>query len=363
MKNNTERSAGSNPNYRVEREYSVQNMTPGERRLITSPEPAHGETPFVATVYTRREEFLEPESDLYGLDVIDMRSAALDPTGRRKVYDNQFWAKDLQYLLVQRANLDVNEGRGYKGLRLNEEFTVGRNIPAVTKRFKMDDGVSRQHAKFEVTQDGSFAVTELRSSNGTSIGEYVHREPSDVSRQVGNKAVERLVEVPERQEFTDEQERAIAANIEKMFSNEKGGMNRSIFSESIGGNAGFATIDGKRYLQSASNGYVKGDGQIITFENVQNLRPGELPEHESVYEISMFNAHSNFKMVNGRPAFTKPSSWQKDTYVTRVVSTASGVVDIDKAAEAGQFPMEAARVLRESVERYNSLPYKDGSDW
>jgi len=100
---------------------------------------------------------------------------------------------DADYLLIDPATFDQeNSKTGYKGIRENEPFTLGRNNPL---RFELPNTVSRVHLKIEL-KNGKLIIEDLDSTNGTVL--QLERPGRPSKEQV------------EVQESSPEKERAIA---------------------------------------------------------------------------------------------------------------------------------------------------------
>jgi len=100
---------------------------------------------------------------------------------------------DADYLLIDPATFDQeNSKTGYKGIRENEPFILGRSNPL---RFELPNTVSRAHLKIEL-KNGKLIIEDLGSTNGTVLQ----------LERPGRLSKEQL----EVQESSPEKERAIA---------------------------------------------------------------------------------------------------------------------------------------------------------
>ncbi len=80
------------------------------------------------------------------------------------VRDDKRWNAD--YLLIDPATFDqMNPTTGYKGIRENEPFVLGRRNPL---RFELPNTVSREHLKLEL-KGGKLSIEDLGSTNGTIL--------------------------------------------------------------------------------------------------------------------------------------------------------------------------------------------------
>lgn len=94
------------------------------------------------------------------LQIIDVRN---DPR----------WNAD--YLLIDPTTFDqANPRTGYKGIRENEPFTLGRDNPLL---FELPDTVSRTHLTIEL-RGGKLTIEDLGSTNGTVLKLEKPRRPS-----------------------------------------------------------------------------------------------------------------------------------------------------------------------------------------
>jgi len=107
------------------------------------------------------------------------------------VGNDRRWNAD--YLLIDSTTFDqMNPTTGYKGIRENEPFILGRNNPL---RFELPDTVSRTHLKIEL-RGGKLTIEDLGSTNGTVLQLEKPKRPSK--------------EQIESQEASPERERVIA---------------------------------------------------------------------------------------------------------------------------------------------------------
>ncbi len=94
------------------------------------------------------------------------------------------------------------------------------------------------------------------------------------------------------QKKTESDERITEKNF-KMLQDEMGDL---LFGESIGGNAGMATIEGKKYSCGAANGYANPrTGKIVMFGNIQDLDPA----------LMKGNVEFTLRVAFGKPGFFK----------------------------------------------------------
>ena len=72
--------------------------------------------------------------------------------------------------------------------------------------------------------------------------------------------------------------------------------------ESIGGNAGAVEINGKKYSCGGANGYANPEtGQIIVFDNIQNIRDRKIVEENIAFTLRVamdWKAGNFIKIVN-----------------------------------------------------------------
>ena len=119
-------------------------------------------------------------------------------------------------------------------------------------------------------------------------------------------------------------ERIISHNLGEMRSS----MMRLLTVESIGGNAGFVEIGGRKLPCAAARGYADGEtGEIMAFGNYQDLSK------------KIRNAYAEF-------IFRIAVDLRRRNPFYRIVETSAGA----------PFTSKAKRMLQESVERWNAQP-------
>lgn len=69
------------------------------------------------------------------------------------------------FLLIDETFDQYFPEKGFKGIRENEPFLIGRNYPW---RFNLPNTVSRVHAKIEL-KNGKLIIEDLHSTNGTIL--------------------------------------------------------------------------------------------------------------------------------------------------------------------------------------------------
>lgn len=111
----------------------------------------------------------EMDEDQRRLDIIDLRNAPQNAEG--KLYAGQVFDPSVNYLLVQ-GQPDWQNGKGYKGLRLGESFTVGRRDKVSADRFDLSDPrISGKHMTIYGAENG-LVIEDNDSTNGTSYVKY-----------------------------------------------------------------------------------------------------------------------------------------------------------------------------------------------
>jgi hypothetical protein len=89
-------------------------------------------------------------------------------------------------------------------------------------------------------------------------------------------------------------ERIVLKNLNKLNTE----MMDLLMSESIGGNAGTVTFDGREYVCGAANGYADREtGEIFIFENYQNV-PENIREREQHFTLRVAVVGKNLDKVN-----------------------------------------------------------------
>lgn len=117
------------------------------------------------------------------LQIIDVRN---DPR----------WNAD--YLLIDPATFDqMNPRTGYKGIRENEPFILGRNNPL---RFELPDTISRTHLRIEL-RGGKLTIEDLGSTNGTVVQLEKPRRPSKEQIEAQEAGPEKARAIAEFREY------------------------------------------------------------------------------------------------------------------------------------------------------------------
>lgn len=137
------------------------------------------------------------------------------------VREDQRWNAD--YLLIDPAIFDqMNPTTGYKGIRENESFTLGRNNPL---RFEFPDTVSRSHLKIEL-KNGKLSIEDLGSTNGTVLQvekpKRLNREQieSIESSPEKERAISEFGEYVEKHQAEIERELQRGRDLEEIFYHE-----------------------------------------------------------------------------------------------------------------------------------------------
>ena len=171
----------------------------------------------IATIRTISDAQLKDgEPDTF--TIIDLRGVQL-VGGLREFNGNKF-GPDIEYLLVDPSQLDWEDDKGYKGIRRGETIKMGRYVePTVIEISQMSpeekksivmkrdrfpglgSWTSRNHFSLSCDEKGNLLVSDLNSSNGTTIAvgeaaisllsEEQHRKRVDeMVRPVGEILVE-----------------------------------------------------------------------------------------------------------------------------------------------------------------------------
>lgn len=134
---------------------SLEEIREEMREKLKIPEKEEPTERFELRGERKEIEYLGMPIDVY---VADKRLQIID------VREDPRWNAD--YLLIDPAKFDqMNPTTGYKGVRENEPFVLGRQNPL---RFKLPDTVSRTHLKVEL-RNGKLCLEDLGSTNGTVI--------------------------------------------------------------------------------------------------------------------------------------------------------------------------------------------------
>lgn len=155
---------------------SSQLIREGDPKFYRITAPEAGGTAIAGSIYlgdarTNEQRMKLDDGGVRRLDIIDLRSAPIDDSGR-KLYDGQHLSAKINYLVVQ-GEPDWEEGVGYKGMRLGEALPIGRNEDVSADRFTLNSPlVSRTHATLYVDKDGALIVEDHGSTNGTTFTQY-----------------------------------------------------------------------------------------------------------------------------------------------------------------------------------------------
>lgn len=133
------------------------------------------EAPQVIAEITADSSGVRDDEEADRLIVVDLRAVTTDKYGS-KHYDGQLLDSSLQYLLIQPNLLNWEEGKGYKGLRRDEDYIHGRpdigRIPARDARNRFEGAASttsRNHFNIRVDHNDMLWVSDLDSANGTFV--------------------------------------------------------------------------------------------------------------------------------------------------------------------------------------------------
>jgi transcriptional regulator NrdR family protein len=137
------------------------------------------------------------------LQIIDVRN---DPQ----------WNAD--YLLIDPETFDpMNPTRGFKGIRENEPFLLGRDYQW---RFELPDTVSRTHIRIEL-KNGKLIIEDLNSTNGTVVQLKKSRQPSKEQIEVQEASPERERAIVEFKEYVKKHQLEIERKLQQGWDLEK----------------------------------------------------------------------------------------------------------------------------------------------
>jgi hypothetical protein len=132
------------------------------------------------------------------LQVIDVRN---DPR----------WNAD--YLLIDPAAFDpMYPTRGFKGIRENEPFLLGRDYPW---RFELPDTVSRTHLRIELLKNRKLIIEDLNSTNGTVVVVERPRWPSKKQIESQPASPERERAIAEFREYVKKHQLEIERDLQR----------------------------------------------------------------------------------------------------------------------------------------------------
>ena len=126
------------------------------------------------------------------------------------VRNDPLWNTD--YLLIDPATFDqMNPTTGYKGIRENESFTLGRENPL---RFELPNTVSRTHLKIEL-RGGRLIIEDLGSTNGTVLQLEKPRRPSKEQIETQKVGTERERAIAEFREYVRKHQAEIERELQQ----------------------------------------------------------------------------------------------------------------------------------------------------
>ena len=109
------------------------------------------------------------------LMIIDMRAVPPSSLPGYKLFGSEYVTAQADYLLIDPKNLDFTKDQGFKALRKGETFVYGRPTEETAihdKKRRFSDAssaTSRNHFEIVVGEKGKLSITDLDSSNGTSV--------------------------------------------------------------------------------------------------------------------------------------------------------------------------------------------------
>ncbi|QQS61252.1 MAG: FHA domain-containing protein [Candidatus Moraniibacteriota bacterium] len=128
------------------------------------------------------------------------------------------WNAD--YLLIDPATFDQENPRmGYKGIRKNEPFTIGRNNAF---RFQFPDTVSRAHLRIEL-RDEKLLIEDVGSMNGTTLQverpRRLNKEQIEIQKSSSEKelAIEKFFEFTKKHELEIERDLQQGRDLDELF--------------------------------------------------------------------------------------------------------------------------------------------------
>jgi hypothetical protein len=140
-----------------------QRLNPEQRHFLNPDVPLHSETGFGVVADLK----LSDHGDDYS--ILDLRSSPNVGVGKQPFGEAGItFAPDIQFLIVNKSFNPYNPADiGFKGVRLGESVTLGRNH--LQDRFKGSEYVSRNHVEVALDKDGNLSLRDLESANGTTV--------------------------------------------------------------------------------------------------------------------------------------------------------------------------------------------------
>lgn len=335
----------------------------GSSYTIRPAEPAPNTTPVVAEFSAGQGSNSQVADTKF--EVIDLRRAPELPNGS-KLFEGRSLSPAALYALTQPSNQASDTSRGVKTLQPGETFLLGRDNDESLFHFDLSSRVSRKHLVLRVALDGSaIQFADLHSTNGTVLIDRSNPETSPIANRRQSAApnlAAALRPLGETGEFTDEEEALIQSNLNLMLGDDTYGMQHLLIGESVGGNARSCTIDGTTYDQSAANGYADQQGRIHIFTNTPSNKLPDfvrdaLPPSDELVRVTFLAALQKLNVINGQIVKRRPESWPRHDHIMEAFATVPlHHLPLTEAVDRGVITPPAARILGESVNRYNATP-------
>ena len=163
------------------KENLVKELQPHEQFHLARELVTHGKSELAAVIQVcdidGAAEFEIEDTPVDKLVLLDLRSIQRDSDDMGFNFESHRFSGDVQYLLIDPSSLDLDNGIGYKGLRFGESYIYGKSTEENINRFVNTSTItSRKHFEVSIDNEGGINITDLGSSNGTTIytGEKAH---------------------------------------------------------------------------------------------------------------------------------------------------------------------------------------------